>query len=319
MTDKKYSVGVGLNLFDAQAVLFNQEKGIVSQIKKKRSNVSANETIEVLLELLDKILIKAKKHKNEIKGIGLALGGIVSRSKGVVHWPDRNGAYVSVPLGDYLRKRFKLPVVIVNDANACAWAEYFAHNKKYNNMIYMFSGVGCGIVTAGRLYEGKDASAGELFLNSHSEMSSHFGDFSFLRQWPADLDITKKAKELISLGKETSLLKRISSSGELPLDSIFSEVQKKDKVACAVIKEAALSLGIKAAFLINLLNPDALIIGGGFEKAGDVFLDECTRVIKSFSFNEIRKGCKVLFSLLKEDASSQGAARLVFEENALQR
>jgi len=115
------------------------------------------------------------------------------------------------------------------------------------------------------------------------------------------------------------LLKRISSSGELPLDSIFSEVQKKDKVACAVIKEAALSLGIKAAFLINLLNPDALIIGGGFEKAGDVFLDECTRVIKSFSFNEIRKGCKVLFSLLKEDASSQGAARLVFEENALQR
>ncbi|MDD3296059.1 MAG: ROK family protein [Candidatus Omnitrophica bacterium] len=319
MADKKYSIGVGLNLFDAQAVLFDQKEGVVSQIKKKRSNVSANETIEVLLELLEKILVKAKKHRNDIEGVGIALGGIVSRSKGVVHWPDKEGSYVSVPLGDYLQKRFKLPVVIVNDANACAWAEYFAYKKKYNNMVYMFSGVGCGIIAGGRLYEGKDASAGELFLNSRSEMHSHFGDFSFLRQWPADLDTTKKAKELISLGKETSLLKRISSSGELPLDSIFSEVQKKDKIACAVIKEAALSLGVKAAFLINLLNPDALIIGGGFEKAGDVFLNECTRIIKSFSFNEIREGCKVLFSLLKEDASSQGAARLVFEENALQR
>src|SRR3989338_5016060 len=135
-------------------------------------------------------------------------------------------------------------------------------------------------------------------------MSSYLGDFSFLSHWPADLDIVKRAKRLISLGKDTRLVKSISPSGELPLAALFQEAKKKDKIARELLKEAAFALGAKAAFLINLLNPEALVIGGGLEEAGEFFLEECLDSVKKFSFSEMRKNCKIALSGLGSDATS---------------
>ncbi|MCF7907951.1 MAG: ROK family protein [Candidatus Omnitrophica bacterium] len=316
---KKYSLGIGLNLFDARAVLLNDEGKVLAKVIKNRSTVNANETLATLLELFEGILAKSKRYKSSIEGVGLALGGIVNSKKGIVYWPQPPDSYVAVPLGDYLRKKFGLSVYIENDANACAWAEYQANFSKYKNIVYLFSGVGCGVIANGNIYKGRDGAAGELFLNPKAVMSSYLGDFSFLKAWPADLDIVKRAKTAISLGQETSLVKKISSSGELFLESIFEEANKKDKLARDLIKEAARTLGVKAAFLINLLNPEAVVIGGGLESAGEFFLEECINSVKKFSFNEMRKGCKITLSCLGNDATSLGAAMLVFKENTLQR
>ena len=317
--DKKYSLGIGLNLFDARAVLLNREGKVVAREKKSRAAINANETLTTLLELFDGILAKAKRYKSDIKGVGLALGGIINSRKGIVYWPQPPDSYVALPLGDYLQKKFGLPIYIENDANACAWAEYQINFSKYKNIIYLFSGVGCGIIANGSIYKGRDGAAGELFLNPKPIMASDLGNFSFLKAWPVDLDIVKRAKTSISLGKETTLLKKISSSGELSLEAIFEQAKKKDKVARESIKEAAFSLGAKASFLVNLLNPEAVVIGGGLEGAGEFFLEECLSSIKKFSFNEMRKNCKIALSGLGNDATSLGAAMLVFKENTLQR
>lgn len=317
--EDNYSVGIGLNLFNARAILSKEGGKVVAEVKKNRIDINANETIEILLELFESILLKAKKYKDNIRGVGLALGGIVNSNKGIVCWPQRSGSYMSLPLREYLEKRFGLPVFIENDASACVWAEYLTNFSKYKNIIYMFSGIGCGIVADGCLYRGRDGGAGELFLNSQKAMSSRLGDFSFFEQWPADLDIVKRAKELISLGRGTSLVKKISSTGKLSLRNIFEEAKKKDRVAREVMKEAAFSLGVKIAFLVNLLNPEAVIIGGGLENAGDFFLEACTNTIKKFAFNEMRKNCKIFLSQMGANATSQGAAMIVFKEKALQR
>ena len=314
----KYSIGIGLNLFNARSLLMRDDGKIIAEVKKDRSIINANETIEVLLELFEEILAKSKKYKNDLIGVGLALGGIVNSRKGIVYWPSKSESYISLPLREHLEKKSGLSVLIENDTSACAWAEYATNFSKYRNVIYMFSGVGCGIIADGKLYEGRDGGAGELFLNPQKVMSSRLGEFSFLKQWPADLDIVKRAKELISLGKETSLVKRISSIGELSLESVFKEAKKKDKIAKEVLSEGAFSLGVKIAFLVNLLNPDAIIIGGGLENAGEGFLEECMSAVKRFAFNEMRKNCKISLSRLGADATSLGAAMLVFKEKALQ-
>ena len=314
----KYSLGIGLNLFDARALLMRQDGKIIAEVKKNRTNVSANETIEVLLDLFKSILLKSKKYKKDIKGVGLALGGIVNSKKGIVYWPQVPDSYIALPLRDYLEKNFGFKVLIENDASACAWAEYESNFSRYKNIIYMFSGVGCGIIADGKLYKGRDGGAGELFLNSQKIMSHRLGDFSFLKHWPVDLGMIKRAKELISLGKDTVLVSKISPTGELSLQSIFEGAKKKDKVAREVIKEAMFSLGVKISFLINLLNPETVIIGGGLENGEEFLLEECIDSIKKFSFNEMRRGCKVYLSKLGSDATSQGAAMLVFKENSLQ-
>jgi glucokinase len=179
----------------------------------------------------------------------------------------------------------------------------------------MFSGVGCGIVAAGKVYRGKDGKAGELFLKTKPVMSSTMGDFSFFQQWPVDLNMGKRAKEFISMGHESTLLKKITSTGELALSDIFAEAQKKDNISRQVLKEGAFALGVKIAFLANLLNPEVVVIGGGMEKAGEYFLQECEATVKSFSFSEIGKDARIVLSGLSKTATSLGAAILAMREN----
>jgi len=309
---KQYAIGIGLNLLDARAILLRNDGKIVAEVKKDRNIVSANETIKTLLELLEAILAKSKKYSTGIQGIGCALGGIVNSKTGIVYWPQQ-GSYIALPLGEQLEKKYGFPVSIINDASACAWAEYASNYAKYKHLLYMFSGVGCGIIADGKLYTGRDGGAGELFLRSQPVMASRLGDFSIFKPWPVDLDMVKRAKELLSLGKETLLVKKISPTGELSLKSIFEAAKKKDRFAREVIREAAFALGVKIAMLINLFNPDGVIIGGGLEAGGDIFLEECVATIKKYAFNEMRKNCKISLSGLGADATSLGAAMLLLE------
>lgn len=320
MKEKKYAVGMGLNLFDARALLLREDGKVIAQVEKKRKSVSANETITIFLSLFEEILSKSKKYRKDIIGAGVALGGVVDKKKGVVYWPQKHGSsyvYISVPFKQYLEDKFKLPIYMENDANACAWAEYTLNYKNHKNLIYMFSGVGCGFILDGKVYEGKDGGAGELFVSPHSMMTSLLGDFNFLSQWPQDLGVIKRAKELISLGKPTTLLKRIGSTGDLSLENVFLEGKNKDRLSREILKEAALSLGVKISFLINLLNPEVIIIGGGFEEAGDFFLEEVSKVIRKFSFSALRKNLKLHLSNLGREAPPLGVAHLLFEEKSL--
>jgi len=310
---KQYAIGIGLNLFNARAILLRNDGKVMAEIKKDRRIINANETIATLLELFEEILAKSKHYSNDIRGAGCAVGGIVNNKTGIVYWPQHD-SYIALPLGEQLAKKYDMEVSIINDANACAWAEYTVNYAKSKHLIYMFSGVGCGIIADGKLYTGRDGGAGELFLDSQPAMTSHLGDFSIFKPWPVDLDIVKRTKELLSLGKETMLVKKISSTGELSLDSIFEAVKKKDRVAREVIREAAFALGVKIAMLINVLNPEGVIIGGGLENAGDVFLEECVNAVKRFAFNEMRKNCKISLSALGADATSLGAAMLALHQ-----
>ncbi|UCG35153.1 MAG: ROK family protein [Candidatus Omnitrophota bacterium] len=316
----KYTIGIGLNLFDARAVLLRQDGKIMAEIERKRGKISVNEVIEDLLKLFEAILSKTKKYKESISGVGVALGGIINSKKGEVYWPQQSGTsyvYTSLPLKDYLQKKFGFPVVLENDANACVWAEHLTNYPKNKNIVYMFSGVGAGIIANGTLYRGKNGKAGELFLNPRKAMSTSLGDFSFLGQWPADLRMVERAKSLISMGEESSLIKRITSTGELVLEAIFEEAKKKDRVARQIIREAAFSLGVKIAFIVNFINPELIIIGGGMEDAGELMLEECSNAVKNFCMSEMRKNLKICLSKLGKQGTSVGAALLSFREKTL--
>ncbi|MCM8773997.1 MAG: ROK family protein [Candidatus Omnitrophica bacterium] len=317
--EKKGVIGIGLNLFDARAIILNDKEEIVDKVEKKYE-VTAHKTIEVILDLFEEINAKASQHRVSIKGLGIALGGVVDKRRGLVYWPQRldsSCVYISVPLKKYIEEKFKLPVIIENDANACVWAEYVKKFKDYRNIIYMFSGVGCGIILDGNLYRGRDGAAGELFVNVRKNMTSSLGDFSFLSPWPLDLGIVKKAKELIALGKSTALLKKVSSTGDLSIEEVLTQAKKDDRLAKNIVKEAAFSLGVKISFLINFINPDLVIVGGGLEEAGEFFLEEVNIAIKEYTFNEMGRGLKIVFPHLGRDAASLGAGLLILKENSL--
>ena len=106
---KKYVIGIGLNLFDARALLLNNEGKVVLRAERKRKFITANETIDMCLSLFEEIFKKSKRYRSKIIGAGLALGGMVNRKKGEVYWPQKQNdscVYISVPFRKYLEEKF---------------------------------------------------------------------------------------------------------------------------------------------------------------------------------------------------------------------
>lgn len=316
----KYAIGISLNLLGAKSVLLREDGKVVSESYRRRKDPTVNNGIELLIEVVEDAVRRGEKYRKDILGVGFALGGIVDQKKGIVYWPqpqDSYYAYISVPVKKYFQERISYPIILENDANASAYAEYILNYSDKKYLIYMFSGVGCGIIINGALYHGKCGAAGELFLNHHKINMTSLGGFSFLHQWPITLGIEKLAKEKIAKGEETVLIKKITSTGELASDDIIKEAYNRDKVAAQILKEVGFSLGIKIAFLINLLNPEVVVIGGGLEKWGELFLEEVHKGVKKFSFYEAKRGITLALSSLGEKAASLGVAHIVLRENSL--
>jgi len=105
-----------------------------------------------------------------------------------------------------------------------------------------------------------------------------------------------------------------SNINNVDLKSVFIAARAKDTLALSALDKAARRLGIKIAFLVNLLNPQVVVIGGGLEEAGEAFLNRVNSTVKEWAFREITEDLKIVYSQLRENAVALGAASLVTQK-----
>jgi len=321
-----YIIGVGLNLLNMVGLLVDMKGNIVTKTQIASPRSSVKEVTEAVLEIIREILRRSKAYVPAIKGIGVGIAGLVNKKDGSIHWPqriDHSYAYVSVdlPLREIIEKEFDLPVLIENDATAACFGENWLNlGRSYKNIIYMFSGVGCGIVINGEIYTGSNGYAGEVSIYNYSQDSlfnCEAGEPCFLKRWEMDLGITAELGKLLGSDKkaEAEFLKtadcRIDNIG---LKNIFAAARAGDRSARKALDSAAVKLGIKIAFLVNLLNPQVVVIGGGMEEAGEDFLNEVTQTVKQWAFRQVTENLKIVYSQLRENAVASGAASLVMQK-----
>jgi glucokinase len=183
----------------------------------------------------------------------------------------------------------------------------------------MYSGVGCGIMFEGKIYRGAKGYAGEVSIHNYKESNSfncNIGDPCFLKRWEKDLGMIKDLKEKLSNNKEYAkpILDLVENKIEnINLKTIFTAIRFNNPLVKEILDEVANRLGIKIAFLVNFLNPEAVIIGGGLEDAGDDFLKRIIQTVKDWAFREAVEDLKIIYSRLKENASAYGAAALMME------
>jgi glucokinase len=228
---------------------------------------------------------------------------------------------VDVPLLDLVEREFNLPILIENDATCACFGEHWLDLARgFKNIIYMFSGVGCGILINGEAYTGTQGYAGEVSVYNYKEDSLFNCDVArscFLKRWEADLGITEDIKSMFAKDKEAATeFFRLTSTdfNSVDLKSVFFAARAKNPLACSVLGLAAKRLGIKIAFLVNLLNPEAVVIGGGLEEAGEEFLNTVSLTVKDWAFREITEDLKIFYSQLRENAVASGAASLVTQK-----
>jgi predicted NBD/HSP70 family sugar kinase len=322
-----FAIGVGLNLMNMVGLLIDVKGNIILKTQVKRPEPSVKEIVDVLFEIIREIIRRSKKYLQNVKGIGVGMAGIINREDGSIHWPERlnnhNYTYASInlPLKDLIEKEFGLPTVIGNDATAACFGEQWLDLESgVKNVIYMISGVGCGIMINGEIYTGNKGCAGEISIHNYKQdhlFNCALGNPCFLKRWEIDLGVVSEVRNRMSINpQEGSKLAALVNNKleEIDLRSIFMAAREGDRVARESLDIAAKRMGIKIAYLVNLLNPEVVVIGGGFEEAGEEFLVKVSQTVKEWAFRETTEDLKIVYSQLRENAVAQGAASLVLRQ-----
>jgi predicted NBD/HSP70 family sugar kinase/predicted transcriptional regulator len=321
-----FVVGVGLNLMNMVGLLVDLKGNIVTKTQIARPKASVKEIAECLLEIIREILRRSKEYTSNIRGVGVGIAGLVNKKDGSIHWPQKMDHYytyasVDLPLRDLIEKEFNLPVLIENDATSACYGEHWLGLESgIKNIIFMFSGVGCGIMVDGEVFTGTHGYAGEVSIYNFKEQDlfkCEMGHDCFIKRWEMDLGIVDDVSAMLSKDREKAaeFFKLTSSNaGNIDLKSVFIANRAKNSVAAAALEAAAKRLGIKIAYLVNLLNPEVVVIGGGLEEAGEEFLNKVTATAKDWAFREAVEDLKIVYSQMRENAVALGAASLVMRK-----
>ena len=263
---------------------------------------------KAMLESVLGALEEAKITADEIEAIGIGAPGVVDRDKGLlVNSP--NIPYINAPVRDYLQKNLKdVPVLVENDANSAALGEYYkAENAKNFVFITLGTGVGGGVVIDGKLFTGTNGAAGEL-----GHVVTHAGGrkCGCGREgcWEAYASVTGLIKTTEEHRAEIS---GINPGDRISGRTVFELAKKGDKDAERVrdlwIEEVAIGI----ADMVNIFQPDELVVGGAISKEGDVIMEPVREYVKKHSFNVgDLKRTKVVASRIGGDAGIIGAALL---------
>lgn len=322
------TIGVGLNLLDMVGVVTDLEGKIIKRVKEDRPNTKAKEIVDCVLKIIRELMKNSGVDKSRIKGIGIGIAGIIDNKSGTIRWPekidDNACAYASIyiPLKDIIEKEFSLPCLIENDATVACFAEHWLTlDPQIENLIYMFSGVGSGLMFNGEIYRGASGAAGEPAIYNIKQdrlFNCDFAKSCFLKRWEADLGIVAEVKQKISQDGRLQKNRILELSGndidKVNLKHIFQAVKENEPMAVEIVRQAGRRLGVKIAFLVNFLNPQLVIIGGGIEEAGSVLLDAIKEQVSTWSFEEMAGQVKIIPSRLGENSIALGAASLVVRQ-----
>ena len=316
-----YILGIGINLKSIVAVVINFKGEILGEAREEVKEGDIQEILKSAIELGKEVTRKANLTKKDVQGVGVGIAGIVDYDNGLIHWPSKIGpTYISIYLSveEVIRKEFAPSVFVVeNDVTAAAFAEWWLHLGQIKNAIYIYSGVGCGMIVNGELYRGSSGSAGELSIYDpeRKDVASSLIENNPFYRWNLDLGIVDRAKDAIKQGEESQIFKLAKKKIEnINLNVIIQAAEGGDKLARELINKTGISLGVRLAYLINLLDPELVIIGGGMEKAGTFLLATIKETVRKWSFNHSLKKVKIVSARIGEEVVAVGAANLVLRQ-----
>ena len=226
-----------------------------------------------------------------------------------------------IPLAKLIEDKFKLPVILTNDANAAAIGENMygaAQGMKDFIMITLGTGVGSGIIANGKLIYGHDGFAGELghtIVIPDGRLHEGTGKHGSLESYASATGVRLTALEVLSKSKEPSLLRKIKPE-DLDSKKVFEAAIQGDKLAKEIFDFTGKILGLALANAVMFSSPEAIILFGGLTKAGELILKPTRENMEANLIQVFQNKVKILVSHLKEsDAAILGASALAWEMN----
>ena len=320
---KKHVVGIDIGGTKLATVVADSSGHILSKVRKPTLSEKGPEyALGLLFNMVRETINLAGLEQRTISAIGVSCGGPLDTKTGIVYSPPNLPGWDALPLKARLESEFQIPVTIENDANASALAEYrFGGGRGYNAVLYMTmsTGIGGGIVLDGQIYHGANDSAGEvghqiLLPNGPRCGCGKRGCLEALCSGPA---IARRAqavlrKQLADERASTALLSLTDGHVEdVKSEHVLVAARAGDTLALALVAETAYYMGWGIANLVNILNPDIVLLGTIAIAAGDLLLEPIRETVSKFAMTRPAAAVKIEPAQLGDALGDLAAVALV--------
>ncbi len=321
---KTYVVGIDIGGTKLATVVADNTGQILSKIRKPTLAEKGPEyALQLLFDMVRETVELASLEQSSVSAIGVSCGGPLDTKTGVIYSPPNLPGWDALPLKAQLESEFQIPVTIENDANASALAEFrFGGGRGYGAVLYMTmsTGIGGGIVIDGQIYHGANDSAGEvghqiLLPDGPRCGCGKRGCLEALCSGPA---IARRAQAAIQAqraeGKAsaTTLLNLASGHIEdVKSEYVLAAAQTGDALALQLVDETAYYMGWGIANLVNILNPDIVLLGTIAIAAGDLLLNPIRKTVSEFAMTRPAEAVKIAPAQLGDALGDLAAIALV--------
>ncbi len=314
---KKHAIGIDLGGTYTKLALVDKKGNLFYRTKLETEAFNTKEELlSAIVAETEGILRKARLTCKDLGGVGVGVPGIVDFKRGLIHYLTNVPGWNNVPLKKILEKRLKSPVLVDNDVNLMALGEYrFGAGKGARDLvcITLGTGVGGGIIIGGGIYRGASSAAGEIGhmpLKEHG-MPCNCGSVGCLERYVGNRYIVHEIKNKIRSGSASLIMKLVKGDLSLVTPEIISRAAKrKDKLAVDLWREVGRRVGTTLSGVINLLNPERIIIGGGLAEAGEVLFKSIRDTVDKKALPVTKSAVKIVKAKLGSDAGVVGAAAL---------
>jgi len=253
--------------------------------------------------------------RSDFLGVGIGSPGPLDRARGIVIVSPNLG-WRDFPLRDEVSKRVKLPAALDNDANCATLGEWWCGAAKGGRNVVgitIGTGIGGGLIFDGKLYHGSSDGAGEI---GHTTIDStgrrcKCGNYGCLEAYASGPAIAERAREELEVDGNSILHEMAEGDlSRITAQIVFEASKRGDPVATQVVRDTAHFLGVGVSNLINVLNPDIVVIAGGVTQAGDLLFDPLRAEIKRRAFKSLVDACRIVPGALPLSAGVVGAVAI---------
>ncbi|MDP9348184.1 MAG: ROK family glucokinase [Gemmatimonadota bacterium] len=324
--DKRWIVGVDLGGTNIVVGLLPMEGGEVLGLRSlptdsvRGAKFVVDRIVSMAEAAIAEVLSAHGGSRDEVAGVGIGSPGPLDRKTGtVINTP--NLGWRNFPLRDLIGNALNLPATLDNDANCAAYGEWWLGAGRGTRALVgltLGTGIGGGIVLNGEIYHGCSDVAGEI---GHMSIDSNgrkckCGNYGCIEQYASGPAIAVRAMEGIETGAETILVDMVKGKLEdITAATVYEATVQGDAYATEVMKDTAKFLGTAVASIINVLNPQMVVVAGGVTRAGDTLFEPLRAEVRRRAFKSAQECCRIVAAELPGTAGVVGAAG-VFKKEA---
>jgi len=322
-----YIIGVDLGGTNIVSLLMSRDGKILARdTRRSLAKEGKERTISQIVASVREILREGERLKvfsKSILGVGIGSPGPLNTKEGVIHFAPNLPGWIEVPLVQILRDELNLPIFLENDANAAALGEWWlGAGKNVDNLVLLTlgTGIGGGIIIEGEVLHGAWDTAAEIghMIIHEGGLTCGCGKQGCLEAYASATGVVKRTLAAIEKGEKTLLINLVENRLEdITCELIFKTAEKGDSLAKWIVEETARYLGIGIASIVNIINPEMVILSGGMIAAGDTLFKPVRKYAQENALAAAIKEVKIVPAALGGNAGAIGAAATVLKKKGL--